>query len=222
LLPTITKILYYVSGFSVVIPLGLGIRFFRQLDFNSRLVMLVLSFSTIAQLLSLYPRLPFVPAVFNTYCISDAIVWGYLFYKNSRNRGIKNAIVIIVSLQVVATIYVFITSGLNTKFYSEFVCLSSLLQVLWVLSYFYERYEREEIHALESKPIFWFCLGILIYAPATYFRFAFFHQISQSDYAVKIIHSLLNTCMYLVFSIGILTNVLKTLKFRNVFIRYRS
>ena len=222
LAPTVTKILYYASVFSVLVPLGLGIAFFRKLEPNSRIVLLVLAFSTVAQLLSLYRGLPFVAAVYNTYCFLDAIVLGFLFYKNSNRKWIKSAIVLLVVLQSSITIFVFTTSGLNTKFHSELVCLSSLLQVLWVLSYFYERYAKEEIQALETEPMFWFCLGLLIYAPATYFRFAFYYQIGQTDYAIKIIHHLLNTCMYLVFSVGMLTNVLRTSKFRNVFIRNRS
>jgi hypothetical protein len=218
LAPIITNILYYISGFSVLVPLGIGIAGFKRLDPNSRIVMIVLTFSTIAQLLSLYPNLSFVDALFNSYCVSDALVWGYLFYRNSRNKWIRNSIIVLISLQVLATLYMFVKYGINARFYSEFVCLSSLLQVLWVLAYFYERYKREEIQALEREPMFWFCLGILIYAPATYFRFAFFDSIGKTDYAVKIIHHILNTCMYLIFSIGILLNIFKPSKLRNVFI----
>jgi hypothetical protein len=184
--------------------------------------MLVLAFSTIAQLLSLYPNLTIVPAIFNIYCIMDALVWGYLFHRNSGRKWIKNAIVLLISLQVLTTLYMFTASGINSRFYSEFVCLSSLLQVLWVLSYFFELFEREEIQALEREPMFWYCLGILIYAPATYFRFAFFNRITETDYVVKNIHHLLNTAMYLIFTVGILTHVFQTSTFRNVIIRDRS
>jgi len=216
--PVISNILYYVSGFSVLIPLGIGLAGFRKLEVNSRIVMIVLTFATISQLLSLCPHLPYVSAVFNVYCILDALVWGYLFYRNSGNKWVKNAIVLLICLQVLTTLYVFIVDGINANFYSEFVCLSSLLQVVWVLSYFYERYKREEILALQREPMFWFCLGLLIYAPATYFRFAFFDSITRTDYGVKIIHHLLNTCMYLLFSVGILLNIFEPSKLRNVFI----
>jgi hypothetical protein len=91
-----------------------------------------------------------------------------------------------------------------------------------VLSYFFELFEREEIQALEREPMFWYCLGILIYAPATYFRFAFFNRITETDYVVKNIHHLLNTAMYLIFTVGILTHVFQTSTFRNVIIRDRS
>lgn len=216
--PVITNILYYVSGFSVLIPLGIGLARFKRLEPNSRIVMIVLTFATISQLLSLYPNLPYVSAVFNTYCILDALLWGYLFYRNSRNKWVKNAIVLLICLQALSTMYVFIMDGINTSFYSEFVCLSSLLQVVWVLSYFYERYKREEILALQREPMFWFCLGLLIYAPATYFRFAFYDSITRTDYGVKIIHHLLNTCMYLLFSVGISLNIIESSKLRNVFV----
>ena len=216
--PLITKILYYISCLSVLIPLGIGVMRVKKLESNSRIVMIVVTFAAVPQLLGLFPDLPFVPSLYNTYCLIDALLWGYLFFRNSRNKWIKNAIVLLISLQVFATLYTFITQGINTIFYNEFVCLSSLLQVLWVLSYFYERYNREEIQALEREPMFWFCLGILIYAPATYFRFAYFHYITRMDYTVKNIHNILNTCMYLIFSVGILLNISENSKVRNAFI----
>ena len=214
----INEILKYVSIFSVLIPLILGIVLLKKLDSNSRIVMLVLTFASISQLGDFLPERY---AFYNIYTIFDSTIWGYLFYKNSRNKVIRRTIVIIIFFQAVVSIYIFSTVGIKTRFFSEFVCVTSLLLVLWVLSFVYQKYKIEEIRAVEKEPMFWFCLGILIYYPASYFRFAFYQDIGKTDYAVHIIHHLLNTAMYLIFSIGILANVIRTLKFRNVFSRNR-
>ena len=218
----IENFLYYISIFSVLVPLVTGIIIYKKLDVNSRLMLLLLTFASVAQLASFLPNVNDVYAFFNIYSVIDSIVWGYLFYRNSRNKWIKNTIIMIISLQVLISISTFIHAGVRNRFFTEFVCLNSLLQVLWVLSFFYERYKREEILALEKRPMFWFCLGILIYAPATYFRFAFYQRLEETDYGLKSLHHLLNTGMYLTFTVGILANVISTSKFRNVFIRYRS
>jgi hypothetical protein len=216
---TVERILYHISVFSVLVPLITGIIFYNKLDINSRIVLVLLIFASIPQL-GVY--LPGKFVFYNIYTIADSAIWGYLFFKNSRNKVIRSTIVIIVFLQAILSIYVFSSSGIETRFFSEFACLNSLLQVLWVLSFVYERYKREEIRVVEKEPMFWFCLGILIYAPATYFRTAFYDDILKTDYAVLIIHHLANAAMYLVFTIGIFTNVIRTLKFRNVFSQNRS
>jgi len=219
LIPAIAKILEYVSIFSVLIPLILGMIYYKRLDRNSRIVVILLAFATIPQL---GVFLPSMLVFYNIYTILESAIWGYLFYKNSRNKTIRRVIVIIIISLVILSVYIFSISGIATRFFTEFVCLNSLLQVFWVLSFVYERYKREEIKAVEKEPIFWFCLGLLVYAPATYFRFAFYDLIGDKDYAVNIIHHLLNTAMYLIFSLGIIANVIRTSKLGNVFIRNRS
>jgi len=219
---SLTEILYQVSVYSVLVPLIAGLVIFKKLDMNSRTILLLLLFASIPQLVSFHPVKEVRDTCFNIYNIIDAIIWGYLFFRNSKNNVIRKSIAIIISLQVMTSVLILIKAGIQTRFYTEFVCLSSLLQVLWVLSFFYERYKREEIQALEEEPMFWFCLGILIYAPATYFRFAFYQSMRDTDYGLKSLHHLLNTGMYLIFTVGILANVIRISKFRNVFIRNQS
>src|SRR3982751_4857545 len=214
------SILYQVSVFSVLIPLLTGLIFFRKLDANSRLMLVLLTFASLSQLAVFLPSAKDKNACFNFYSVFDSAIWRYLFYKNSKSKWIKTIIVLAISMQVLLSAYTFITIGPRIRFFTEFVCLSSLLQVLWVLSFFYERYQREQIEALEKEPMFWFCLGILIYAPATYFRFDFYQRLNDQDYGLKSLHHLLNAAMYLTFTIGILANVIRKSKFTNVFIRH--
>jgi hypothetical protein len=163
---------------------------------------------------------------FNSYSLLDSLIWGYIFYRNSRNEKIRATIIIFLLSEAFVAFYLFYSNGIRSRFFTEFVCVNSLLQILWVLSSFYERYKRDEILALEKEPMFWYCLGILMYAPTTYFLFVYFDIIRNgNDLNYKnlwSIHHLLNTFMYLIFTIGILTNILRTSKFRNVSISYKS
>ena len=217
----VEKILQQVSIFSVLLPLIVGLVYFKTLDTNSRLMELLLVLASIPQLASL-TKWEYNTVLYNGYMLVDAILWGYIFYRNSKNSIIRGSTVVIIALQLVTAIYMFNKTGINTIFHSEFVCWSNLVQSLLVLSFFYERYKREEILALEKEPMFWFCLGILIYAPATYFRFAYYQSVGKTDYWLKSLHHLPNTGMYLVFTVGLFVNVLRTSKFRNVFIRHQS
>ena len=119
----------------------------------------------------------------------------------------------VVLTEVTVSLYLFSEIGIYNRFFTEFVCLNSLLQVLWILSFFYERYTRDEIRALEKEPMFWFCLGLLIYAPTTYFLFVYYEFVKNNHTHLWTIHSLLNTCMYVLFSVGICTNIKQTSKF---------
>lgn len=162
---------------------------------------------------------------FNSYCLLDSVIWGYIFFRNSKNKTIRATIIIFLLSEVFLAFYLFYSIGISSRFFTELVCLNSLLELLWVLSFFYERYKKDEILALEKEPMFWYCLGILVYAPTTYFLFVFFDIINSNDVNYKnlwFIHYLLNTLMYLIFSIGILTNILRTSKLSNVFSRYKS
>jgi len=215
------KILSLTSIFSVLLPLVIGSICFKKLDINSRLVVMLMAIASIPQLSSL-AKSEYRFVLYNSYMLTDAIFWGYIFFRNSKNQVIRSSIIVVILLQVVAAVYVFIKEGINSRFHSEFVCWSNLVQSLLVLSFFYERYKREEIMALEKDPMFWFCLGILIYAPATYFRFAFYGKLKSTVYGLDSIHHLLNAGMYLVFAVGILANVIRISKLRNVFIRNQS
>lgn len=186
-------------------------------------MLILLAFASISQLASYFlTRNSEIWVFYNLYTVIDSIIWAYIFFRNSKRVAIKGAISGIVLLQVITAIYLFISVGIDTKFFNEFVCLNSLLQILWVLSFFYERYTSEEIEALEKEPMFWYCVGILIYAPTTYFHFAYYYiiQAEEETSGMRTIHHLLNAGMYFIFSFGILINVLRTSKFRNAFIRH--
>lgn len=208
----------HVSILSVCVPFITGLIFYKRLDTNSRVLVVLLFFATIAQV-STYGDL--TDMFYNLYTVLDSVFWGYLFYRNSKNQRVKMFILLTIFVQPVLSLSLFYTVGLSDRFYSQLVSLNNVLLLLWVLSFFYERYYTEDIQALEKEPLFWFCLGILIYAPCSYFYFAFHQTVrfQTNPFSVKIkaIHDLLNTAEYLIFTIGIYINIRKSVKYQNAF-----
>jgi hypothetical protein len=207
----LNEFLESLSVFSVLAPFLLGIAFYRKLDSNSHWLVVLLALASIAQLASFLPTKDELK-VYNLYAIIDPVVWAFMFFRNSKRYFIKLAICIITILQISAGIYLAATEGISEGFLNEMVCLNSISQTLWVLLFFYERYISEEIEALEKEPMFWFCLGLLIYGPTTYFHFVYF-PISAN---LRFLHHLFNSLMYLVFAIGMYVNV-KRVNFKNAF-----
>jgi hypothetical protein len=206
--------LYYVSVFSVLFPVIAGIILFRRIDLNSRVVVLLMLCCSAPQLAAFFiDNKHDVWKFFNLYTVADAVGWGYIFFKNSRQPLIRIIIRSVVSLQVLSAIYIFTRGGLGVRFYYEYVCLNSLLETVWVMCFFYEYYMSENIESFERQSMFWFCLGILIYSPTTYFLFVFYDKVKVSvfpEYAnLWTIHSSLNACMYFAFTIGILIGTKK-------------
>jgi hypothetical protein len=212
------EFLGHVSILSVCLPFITGLILYKKLDTNSRVLVILLFFATIAQV-STYST--WADIFYNIYTVLDPVFWGYLFFRNSKNQWIKMFILVTTFVQPVLSLSRFYSLGLSDQFYSQLVCLNNVLLLLWVLSFFYERYYTENIQALEKEPLFWFCLGILIYAPCSYFYFAFHETVrfKTNPFSVKIkaIHDLLNTAEYLIFTIGIYINVRKNAKYQNAF-----
>ena len=218
--------MYYLSAFSVLLPLFAGIILFRKLDLNSCVVVLLAFFASVAQIASYLLRKEDVWKYFNIYTVVDAVLWAFIFFRSSRLRVIRTIIFIVISLQVITTVLLFVKNGIQGRFYYEFVCLNSLLETLWVLSYFYEYYTGESIGPLERQPLFWFCLGILNYSPTTYFLFVFYEKIKVDqtpEYAnLWSLHGFINACMYFIFLIGIVVNAKQTSKSMYVFGKHQS
>ncbi len=147
---------------------------------------------------------------YNLYIVVDVSFWGYIFFISQKTYYSKYLIISILSFHVFLSVYTFLKDGIQFRFYNELVCLDSLAQVVWVLIFFFNLYKNEEVERLETKPMFWFCLGILIYAPSTYFLFAYYNviKLSLSDKYQYLwrLHDLMNMLMYISFAKGFLTN----------------
>lgn len=98
---------------------------------------------------------------------------------------------------------------LISRFLQESVCLNSLVVVILVSIFIYERYKSKGFYSLVRHRILWLRFGLLVYCPATYF----YQMVNTKDarYAdVWDMHSLVNIFMYALFSIGMFVNIKRT------------
>lgn len=142
--------------------------------------------------------------VYNFYIVADAFIWALIFFINIHQK-IKFWITAFLSLFLISFVYLAISEHPGSRFFSELVCLNSMIQVVWVLIFFYETYKSELVYRIEMKPMFWFCMGILVYAPSTYFHFAFRDIINKSEFYIgfRNVHDVLNTLLFLFLAVGL-------------------
>ncbi len=206
---SLRTIMLNLSIFSIFLPILLSIVLFKRLDRNSTIVFILLLLAVFPQLASRFAARDVRILFYNVYILIDFVTWGFIFFINSKNRVLRNLIQVSMLFSIIFSLTLFVSTGILYRFYSELICLNSLLQVLFILVYFYSLYLTDQKIELQRKPIFWFSLGLLLYAPVTYFHFAFHSRVSEN---VAIIHSVMNALMYIIFSIGILVNAYPFLK----------
>jgi hypothetical protein len=208
------SILHIFSLYTVTIPCIAGILVYKHLEANSKMILILLIFASLSQLAPVFlQNKNEIWSFYNLYIIVDVSFWGIIFLKNQKNKAIKTIVGCVLFLHLAISSFFFYNFGIANRFFNELVCFDSLAQVIWVLSYFYGLYKNEEVEKLEYKPMFWFCLGILIYTPSTYFLFVYYNKIKLSagnDYIyLWRLHDLMNAFMYLIFSVGMWINKMK-------------
>lgn len=180
---------------------------------NSRVLLGLLLLATIPQMAAVF-ALEEKIMFYNGYALIDGVFWAFLFYINCQNNRLRNTIATLAIIALIIAVIIVIPKGIQVHFRHELVCLNSLFQVLLVLLFFYEKYRGDVDGPLSGEPIFWFSMGLLLYAPTTYFLFVFYPQVTdRSDpqlAALWNMHHLLNASMYLIFSVGMYVNKWRT------------
>ena len=208
-----SDVLSKISAYSILIPIVVGLLYFRQFDKNARIMFFLILLAGMPQLAyGFFPEPKynaFNLTLRNCYSLADPLVWSILFFRNISNKKLRKLVAVIPFAQVVLWLYLVSIKKIDHVLFKEMICATSVIQVLWVTVYFYEQYKSYEISRIEIKPLFWFCLGILIYAPTTYFLFVFYDQIhdpNSKNYSLWNIHSVINALMYCIISVGFWVN----------------
>jgi hypothetical protein len=205
------NLLYTVSAFSALLPLLTGIFIGNRLGRSSRILLVLMLFAAVSQLNAWFNTDEHERwMIFNLYSITDAAIWSFIFFRNSNKTLTRLGIGGVFLLQL-SVYFVFIYhNGISGRFFYEFVCLNSFVQLIWVLAFFYERYKSDLVHSLIKEPMFWFCLGLLVYCPTTYFLFVYYKvvRMDNTEYGdLWSMHSLVNTFMYIIFTMGMYVNI---------------
>ena len=160
-----------ISSYAILIPLAVGLIFFPKHDGVARVMLLLLFIATIPQLAAIIFDKNIIWPLYNLFIFFDITAWAIIFYFCIQKHT-RWLIVVFYSMFFSIFLYLIILEGISHRFFSELVCLISLIEVLWVSLYFYQLYKSDTLFKIEGQPIFWFCMAILIYAPSSYFLFA--------------------------------------------------
>ena len=215
---TISNILHWASVYAVLLPLLVGIVFFNQKNITDKLMLLLLSLACIPQLSTAFSISKGDKSIlYNFYTLADTLIWAFIFFYNIQN-SIRYWIFFFEGVFLCCLLYFSIKEGVSNRFFFELVCFDIVIQVIWVLIFFFEAYRSESVYKIEARPIFWFCMGILIYAPSTYFLFAFkeiINKVSSKNYLWSI-HDILNILLLVCISIGLTLNNTRPFKAKTI------
>lgn len=203
-------ILQNLSIYSVLVPLLTGLLFWKFQDANARIMMILLVFASFSQIVGSRSK-DHKFLIYNLYILIDVFFWTYLLFRNTVARISKTFILILGTSLFIFALLKFISQGINTQFYRNLVSFDLILLVIYVLIYFIDKYYSEKITRLRAEPIFWFCLGILFYAPGTYLLFSTSYFISDEEFKhVWKFHHLFNILLYLLITVGFLVKIQKS------------
>ena len=194
-----------LSIYSVLIPLIAGAINFKNIELNSKIIFTLVLLASIPQLVTIfYSGQPTV--FYNGYILVDALAWPCAFFLSSSSAVLRKVLLYLGGMNIITVILFFLLNGYLSRFYYELVCLNSMLQVIYVALYFYNLNNKDHYINLKMLPVFWYCLGLLLYATCTFFVFLFYFKInkyydrSSLNYLLRI-HYFFNILMYIFFTV---------------------
>lgn len=200
-------ILEALSIYSVLLPFLTGLVLWKFQDANARIMIGLLAFASISQIIGSQSK-DHKFLIYNLYIIIDVFFWTVLIFRNSITKISRIAILLPGTSLIIFALVKFFTQGINTQFYRNLVSFDLILLVIYVLIYFIEKYNSGKIISLKTDPMFWFCLGILFYAPGTYLLFSTRYFLSDEEFkSIWKFHHLFNILLYLLITVGFLTKI---------------
>jgi hypothetical protein len=200
LLPTL-------SIYSVLLPFLTGLVLWKFQDANARIMVMLLVFASISQIIGSQSK-DHKFLIYNLYIIIDVFFWTLLIFRNSFSRISKSLVPLLGTALIIFALSKFFSEGINTKFYRNLVSFDLILLVIYVLIYFIEKYNSGKSIRLKTEPMFWFCLGILFYAPGTYLLFSTRYFLNDEEFnSVWKFHHLFNILLYLLITVGFLAKI---------------
>jgi hypothetical protein len=214
------NILHQISIWSVIIPLITGLIFFKWLNWDSKTILFIVFFASFPQILislSAWGKKHSIE-LYNIYTLIEVLLYALFFHKHIGTR--KNKIILL-TLVGLFFLRAFSYSKLNlfSRFYYEWVSYSNLLYLLLVILFLYEKYQSQNFALSPKNQNFWYCVGLLIYAPTTFLMFMLYTKVSVNQKATYSylwsIHDIFNTLMYLLFAIGMYMNYCRSKNLQN-------
>ncbi len=200
------KILQLLSEWIILLPFLTGVILFSRLKPTSRIIFIIVCAALLPQLATTFLKdidKQGLNIFYNLYTPIEFVLFLYLF---SVQRKWSKFFYVISAIVVAAMIYFFYVFGIQEKVLFELICLVNLMYVIFIFHYFLYMFRDDEYLFTLRESFNWYILGLLLYAPCTFFLFADYLNTSANLHSGKsglwIIHNVFNITLYIAFSIG--------------------
>lgn len=202
-------ILRDISSWSIILPLIIGCLLIRYLSKDSWFILGVVFAGSISQITNFfYPeKEKFLNLIYNIYTPVEFFLIYFLLKLKWHHKGREKVFNGLCLFYIAISAFFISTFDLSKDFISSWAWSNNLIYIIWIVLLLYEQYDTETIFEFSpATALFWFIIGILLYAPCTmttFFMWDFIHE-SKTDLAMylKIIHHIFNINMYVFFTIG--------------------
>ena len=202
--------LHIISALAPVLPLGLGLMFFRRLEKARRILLILMACSLIAQLIALDYFLDKKSNLFvyHFYLPIEVLLLGNI-YKIWLRGYWKKALIetLIWSFVLFAILNTLFFQGLDQMNTHALFVAGSML-IIFAIAYFYRVLDEMKEEALEKSPAFWINTAVLLYYSGsllilTMTRLLSAEAIKAYYHDIWFFHSCFNILMYGLFALGL-------------------
>jgi hypothetical protein len=165
---TIEKLFFNIVTYSyLLLPLTFLITILK-----TRKTILFFVYGIIFFLLNLFLYLYTSPALqkfyLNSYTFLEYLFFTWVLWKEIRNRKLRMAMLILSVLFFAFQVFYFFNSSIN-HIDSVPVGIETILQLVYILFFFYQYFKEIDTRYIYNEPCFWFVFGILIYLGGSFF-----------------------------------------------------
>lgn len=198
LLGSISSKLYYVSVFSVLVPLTIFIINWKSRNSLIRLLGLLVITSALGDFVP-FISARIVPISGNLYNLFQFLLLGLIFRRLFDNQAIYKVINILMVGYILLCVIQFLTVGIAVRIESLRYS-SAFIFITLSLCFYFKMIKDLEVENLLKYPAFWFNTAILIYFSGNLFIYIFSEMLPQTHRFYMPINAVFNSTKNLFFA----------------------
>lgn len=206
---SIIGILLKASGFSIIIPIAVGLMRYKRLDAGLTVLVWLLLISILFEAVMYFTGERGINnhLIGNPFIIIQYLFLSAVFYLSFGSYIIRKGIVVVAVLFVVFGIANLLSMQGHDCFNTWTLGIACLLLMLVALLFYYELFKEGKVQRLERYPLFWVASAVLVYAAGCFFLFIFSNYALEESkellYVQWSIHSVINIVTNLCYAVGL-------------------
>lgn len=200
------KSLYiYSSKASVLIPVYAGIRNYKALNRPFKILFYFFVLCILFEIMASYLKWKYknnMPGL-HVYTIVEFLTFSMVFYLHLQKSGWLRRLMIINA--IIFLIAAIITMCRNAWIPNDHIrSYSAACMILYTLGYLYYLFNKDDTHHMQEYPMFWICIGILVYFATNYTYFIangyLLKEHIKVDWWFHFLHAGLNIITYCLYA----------------------